>query len=79
MLHRMAPGKDKDRKDKERKAARPEYEVAYYTKELGRPLQRKLLQKRLNDLSDSAVSSASHGEDVSTDTPGATPPEDRAG
>ena len=36
--------------DKERKAARDEYEVAYYTKESGRPLQRKLLQRRLNEV-----------------------------
>jgi len=44
--------------------ARDEFEVAYYTKELGRPLQRKLLQQRLNDLSrGSAGVAADHPDD----------------
>ena len=46
----MGIDKDKPGKDRDRKAAREEYEVAYYTKELGRPLQRKMLQKRLDDV-----------------------------
>jgi hypothetical protein len=71
----MAPDKEKDRK-----AAREEFEVAYYTKELGRPLQRKMLQKRLQDFSDSTISAAaSHGEELSAESRVAMPPEDRAG
>jgi hypothetical protein len=73
----MAPDKDKDRKD--RKAARDEFEVAYYTKELGRELQRKLLQRRLADLSDSSITAASHGEESSPDENDVPPREDRAG
>lgn len=70
----MAPDKDK-----RRKAPREEFEVAWYTKELGRPLQRKLLQGGFNDFSHSAISAAGHGEDVAPDAHGAPPPEDRAG
>jgi hypothetical protein len=66
-------------RNKQRKAAREEYEVAYYTKELGRPLQRKLLQRRLDELADSNIPAASHGEDAAQDNPAATPREDRAG
>lgn len=69
----MAPDKDKDRK-----AARDEIEVAYYTKELGRDLQRKLLQRRLADLSESQRAS-SHGEEPSPDANPQPPKEDRAG
>lgn len=58
-------------------ASRDEIEVAYYTKELGRPLQRKMLQGRLDDFAHSPARAASHGED--TDAPMATPREDRAG
>lgn len=72
----MAPEKDKDRNDK--KAARQEFEVAYYTKELGRELQRKLLQRQLADLSDSS-SRAAHGEEASPDRSIVPPREDRAG
>jgi hypothetical protein len=75
----MAPDKDKPGKDRDRKATRDEYEVAYYTKELGRPLQRRMLQKRLDDLSGSAISAAAHGEEESPESPTALPPEDRAG
>jgi len=70
----MAPERNKDRK-----AAREEYEVAYYTKELGRPLQRKLLQRRLNELTDSTISAASHGDEPEPENHAATPREDRAG
>jgi hypothetical protein len=73
----MAPDKDKHRK-----AAREEFEVAYYTKELGRRLQRKLLQRRFDDFSDSTITAAAagHGEDVSAEPHcGAPPREDRAG
>jgi len=70
----MAPDKDKHRK-----AAREEFEVAYYTKELGRRLQRKLLQRRFDDFSDSTITAAGHGEDVSAEPSRSPPREDRAG
>lgn len=75
----MASDRDKGR-DKPRKAARDEFEVAYYTKELGRPLQRKLLQRRLNELSDSSgTAEASHGDDPKLEKIAPLPREDRAG
>jgi hypothetical protein len=68
----MAPEKD-------RKAARQEFEVAYYTKELGRSLQRKMLQKRLDDFTDSGgIAAAKHGE-LAAEHFDPPPPEDRAG
>jgi hypothetical protein len=66
-------------KDKSRKPAREEFEVAYYTKELGRSLRRKLLQRRLADLSDNGITAASHGEEDSPELNHVPPREDRAG
>ena len=75
----MASDRDKGR-DKPRKAARDEFEVAYYTKELGRPLQRKLLQRRLNELLESGgTAEASHGDDPKLEKIAPLPREDRAG
>lgn len=75
----MEQDKDKEA-DKGRKAARDEFEVAYYTKELGRSLQRKLLQRRLADFSDSTIKkAASHGEEASPEANYVPPREDRAG
>lgn len=71
----MAP----DKTDKPRTAARDEFEVAYYTKELGRPLQRKMLQRRLNEFTESAISAASHGDDPKMEIDAPLPREDRAG
>lgn len=51
--------------------------MGYYTKELGRPLQRKMLQDRLDDFSHNNIHAASHGED--TEAPLIPPREDRAG
>ena len=68
----MAPEKD-------RKAPREEFEVAYYTKELGRSLQRKLLQRRLDDFTDSSITAATHGDEPSADSYQPPPREDRAG
>lgn len=69
--------------DKDEKAARDEFEVAYYTKELGRPLQRKLLQRRLDELGEghsvSAADSMSHGEDAVRDRHDRSSREERAG
>ena len=66
-------------RDKDGKASREEFEVAYYTKELGRPLQRKMLQRHLNDFSDSNIATASHGDAPSAETHAPPPREDRAG
>lgn len=65
--------------DKDRKAPREEFKVNYRTKKLGRPLQRKLLQRRLNDVSESNITAASHGDEPSWEGYGPPPPEDRAG
>ena len=66
-------------KDKPTKAPR-EFEVAYYTKELGRSLQRKMLQKRFDDFSDSHITASAHGDESSKDKETqAMPREDRAG
>jgi hypothetical protein len=74
----MAPNRDKD-KDKERKAARDECEVAHYTKELGPPLQRRLLQLRLSEFNDSGIAAASHGDEAKLEDQIPLPREDRAG
>ena len=66
-------------KDKRRKAPKDEIEVAYYTKELGRSLQRRMLQKRFNDFSESNISAVTHGEDARREADNAPPREDRAG
>lgn len=68
--------------DKDGQAARDEFEVAWYTKELGRPLQRKLLQRRFDEIGDGhSVSAAnpSHGDDAGRERHDQCPPEDRAG
>jgi hypothetical protein len=65
--------------EKQRKPARQEFEVAYFTKELGRSLQRKMLQARLDDFSDSTITAATHGDEPSADSFEAPPREDRAG
>lgn len=61
------------------KAAREEFEVAYYTKELGRPLQRKLLQQQFAGFTDSTITAASHGEEASPESKRVPPRQDRAG
>jgi hypothetical protein len=72
MLDRMAP-------DRHHKPAREEFEVAYYTKELGRSIQRKLLQKRLDDFSDSTITAAHHEDEPLMASAWQPPREDRAG
>jgi hypothetical protein len=57
----------------------PEFELAYYTKELGKPLQRQMLQKQLALLSESSIRAAGHGEDLAPEHEGPPPQEDRAG
>jgi hypothetical protein len=67
--------------EKESKAPREEFEVAYYTKELGRALQRKMLQQRLNDLAGGSAGTAAahHGDQPSAQDNAPPPREDRAG
>jgi len=60
-----------------RESPRQEFEVAYYTKELGRPLQRKMLERQLATLGDS--SKAAHHEESVNSADSVPPPEDRAG
>jgi hypothetical protein len=62
-----------------RQGARPEIEVAWYTKELGKPLQRELLQKKLARLSESGRVSGTHGEDTAPQVEEPPPQQDRAG
>ncbi|HYE40996.1 MAG TPA: hypothetical protein VEB23_13755 [Ramlibacter sp.] len=64
-----------------RPGGRPEFEVAYYTKELGKPLQREMLQQQLAMLSESSASARqpAHGEDAAPELDTAPPQQDRAG
>ena len=69
---------DQDTSRKTRKpAARREFEVAYFTKELGRPLQRQMLARQLAGPND-IETLGSHGEDA-PQADSAPPREDRAG
>ena len=67
--------------DRNRKSQRapPEFEVAYYTKELGPALQRQMLQRQLARFSDNGSISSSHGEDAAPQADSVLPQEDRAG
>jgi hypothetical protein len=65
--------------EKEKKPSRAEVEVGYYTKELGRRRQRKLLRRRVEDVCDSSITAASHAEEPSWEHYDPPPPEDRAG
>jgi len=79
----MESGKDKGRGAAAKRAAaapRPEFEVAYFTKELGRPLQRKMLREQLASLTDEGQAGAArHGEDAGEEQPRQPPQADRAG
>jgi len=56
---------------KKRDSERPEFEVAYYTKELGKTLQRQMLQRQLAQLGSSRQTPADDG-----DSPAGTPAEE---
>jgi hypothetical protein len=56
-----------DRK-RQREQPRPEFEVAWYTKEMGAPLQREMLQQQLTRLS-SANAGAKPGEEARVPPP----------
>lgn len=62
-----------------RHGGRPEFEIAYYTKELGTALQRKMLEQQLARLSENGKGRSAHGEDAAPEADKAPPPEDRAG
>jgi hypothetical protein len=75
----MAPDRNKGR-DKPRKAARGEYEVACSPKEVGRPPPRKLLQRGLNESADGGgTAEAGHGDECKLERLDPLPREDRAG
>lgn len=71
----MRPDKDDDSTPS---GGRDEFEVAYYTKELGRPLQRQLLRQRLADFMGNRSPRAPHGEDPSPEGTPLPPQDDRA-
>jgi hypothetical protein len=62
-----------------RKGGRPEFEIAYYTKELGPAVQRKLLEQQLARLSEDGKARRGHGEDAAPEPEPPPPEEDRAG
>lgn len=66
-------------KNRPRHGARPEFEVAYYTKELGKTLQRQMLEKQLARLSDNITSASSHGEEPAPPAEPGPPQDERAG
>lgn len=66
-------------RDTDRKAARQEFQGACSTQELGRSLQRKMLQKRLDDFTGSSITAAGHGDEPSPESFEPPPREDRAG
>lgn len=67
--------------DRNRKPSggRPEFEVAYYTKELGKDLQREMLRKQLARLSESTKIASSRGGDAVPQLDTAPPDDDCAG
>ncbi|HZY15004.1 MAG TPA: hypothetical protein VFE74_00140 [Ramlibacter sp.] len=46
--------------DSKRNGSRPEFEIAWYTKELGKELQREMLQKQLALLSEGSQATSIH-------------------
>lgn len=61
-----------DRKQ-DRTGSRPEFEVAYYTKELGQPLQRQMLRKQLARFIGSGRDDGTGGQDAATPADAAPP------
>ncbi len=72
----MQPDKANHRQPK---THRDEFEVAYYTKELGRTIQRKMLQQQMEASGSASTSVSAHGEDSSFDSHANPPQHDRAG
>ena len=64
--------------EKGKKPLREEFEVEYPKKGRGRRSQRKLLRRRVHDVSDD-LTAASHAEEPSWERYDPPPPEDRAG
>jgi hypothetical protein len=71
------PDRNRD-PNRDRIGAGPEFEIAYYTKELGQQVQREMLRKQLALLSESSAA-ARRGEDPAAEVDTASPPQDRAG
>lgn len=63
----------------QRDGRRDEFEIAYYTKELGPQLQRQLLKQRLADFSDSRSPGAQPAETPDPPAEPHPPEPDRAG
>jgi hypothetical protein len=66
-------------KDRQPAGGRDEFEVAYYTKELGRPLQRQLLKQRLADFSGGRIPRGAEGDHVSPQGQPLQPQDEQAG
>lgn len=73
MLDRMP---DRNRKHP---GGRPEFEVAYYTKELGKTLQRQLLTQQLAQLSEGNGNRNLRGKGVAPDAADPSPLDDGTG
>lgn len=67
-----------DKATKDRKPRSDEYEVASFTRELGRSVQRRMLQQQM-EATGSTASSVAHGEDSSFESHSNPPQHDRAG
>ena len=59
-----------------RNGGRPEFEVAYWTKELGKDLQRKMLRQQLAQFTDAGA--RGNGDDAIPDAADIPPAEDSA-
>jgi hypothetical protein len=68
-------------RNRNRVGGQPDFEIAYYTKELGKTLQRKMLREHLAQFSSEPPANGdNHGEDSQAQADSAVPPpEDRAG
>jgi hypothetical protein len=66
-------------RNRNRPRARPEFELAYSTRELGPALQRELLPNQLLGDGGSGSARSSHGEDIGPEPLSPPPSEDRAG
>jgi hypothetical protein len=73
----MEPDKAKAKAKANPKTPRDEFEVACYTEEPGRTIQRRMLQQQME--SSGCASNSAHGEDSSFDSPSSPPQHDRAG
>ena len=68
---------DKARQRQSPKTHRDEFEVACYARELGRTIQRKMFQQKMD--TPGSTANCAHGEDSSFDSHASPPQHDRAG